>query len=132
MNLCLDEHFSPEIAVLTRSRGHDIIAVAERPDLRGRSDRAVLAAMLEEQRAIVTRDVGDFRPLIAETVRQGLPTFGLVCVSRRFAPSRAGVGRLIEALDALMSALPATNALNALGGEVWLSHPDELARLLRL
>lgn len=132
MNLCLDAHFSPEIAAQLRLRGHDIIALLERGDQRRLADPSVFVAMLHEQRAIVTRDVADFRPLISDAMRRGQPTFGLVCVSRRFDLSRAGIGRVVDALDALMTALPAVDALNALGGEMWLSDPDELARLLRM
>ena len=120
MKLLLDEHFSPEIARQLRERGHDVIAVGERADLRGRPDRVHFASLPAEQRTIVTRDLADFRPLLAEELRGGGETCGLVCVPRRFLLNRDGVGRLVRALDALLLANPAVDAAIALGGEIWL------------
>ena len=120
MKLLLDEHLSPEIARQLRERGHDVIAVGERADLRGRPDRVHYASLLAEQRAIVTRDLADFRPLLAEELRRGEKTYGLVCVPRRFPRNRDGIGRLVRALDSLLLANPGVNAAIALGGEIWL------------
>jgi hypothetical protein len=78
------------------------------------------ASLPDEQRAIVTRDLADFRPLLAEAVRSGSQTCGLVCVPRRFSLSREGIGRLVRALDALLQAHPEADAAIALGGEIWL------------
>ncbi len=123
MRLLLDEHLSPEIARQLRSRGHDVVAVAERPDLVGRADRVHFAIAPEERRAIVTRDLRDFRPLLAAALRSGATTYGLVCVPRRFSPTRKGIGSLVAALDALLTAHPADDALAAVG-EVWLEEPE--------
>jgi Domain of unknown function (DUF5615) len=67
----LDEDVSPEIARQPRDRGHDVVAVGERSDLRGRSDRVHFASLPDERRAIVTRDLGDFRSLLAAALRSG-------------------------------------------------------------
>ena len=123
MKLLLDEHLSPEIARQLRERGHDAIAVGERTDLRGRPDRVHFASLPEEQRVIVTRDLADFRPLLAEALRRGTPTYGLVCVPGRFALNRDGIGRLVAALDALLQANPEVDAAVSLGGEIWLQDP---------
>lgn len=120
MKLLLDEHLSPEIARQLRQRGHDAVAVGERNDLRGRPDRVHFASLPEEQRVIVTRDLADFRPLLAEALRRGAPTFGLVCVPARFPLNRDGIGRLVAALDALLQANPDVDAAVSLGGEIWL------------
>ena len=69
---------------------------------------------------IVTRDLADFRPLLAEALRRGAPTFGLVCVPARFPLNRDGIGRLVAALDALLQANPDVDAAVSLGGEIWL------------
>lgn len=122
MRLLLDEHYSPEIARRLRERGHDVVAVGERPGLAGRADRAHFAAMAGERRAIVTEDVGDFRPLLVDASRRGTATYGLVCVSpRRFPRRRSDIGRLVTALDALLRAHPDEDAALAAGGEIWLT-----------
>ena len=120
LKLLLDEHLSPEIARQLRERGHDVIAVGERADLRGRPDRVHFASLPAEQRAIVTRDLADFRPLLAEELRGGGQTHGLVCVPARFPLNRDGIGRLVRALDALLLANPSVDAATTLGGEIWL------------
>lgn len=125
MRLLLDEHLSPEIARQLRQRGHDVIAVAERPDLRGRPDRVHFASQSQEQRAIVSRDLVDFRALLADELRGGGSTYGLVCVPRRFSLNREGIGRLVNALDVLLVAHPETDAVITLGGEIWLQDPSD-------
>jgi hypothetical protein len=125
LKLLLDEHLSPEIARQLRERGHDVVAVGERTDLRGRPDRVHFASLPDEQRAIVTRDLADFRPLLAEALRRGSSTYGLVCVPARFPLNRDGIGRLVAALDALLKRLPDVDAAIALGGELWLQNPTE-------
>jgi Domain of unknown function (DUF5615) len=123
LKLLLDEHLSPEIARKLRQRGHDAIAVGERNDLRARPDRVHFASLPEEQRVIVTCDLADFRPLLAEALRRGASTFGLVCVPARFPLNRDGIGRLVAALDALLKANPEVDAAVSLGGEIWLQDP---------
>lgn len=125
MRLLLDEHFSPEIARQLRERGHDVIAVGERSDLRGRPDRVLFACQPDQQRAIVTRDLGDFRPLLAAHLRGGGETAGLVCVPRRFSLSRKAIGRLVRALDSLLAANPDHDSIIRAGGELWLDDPTE-------
>jgi hypothetical protein len=123
LKLLLDEHLSPEIARQLREHGHDVVAVGERTDLPGRPDRVHFASLPDEQRAIVTRDLGDFRPLLAEALRRGSSTYGLVCVPARFRLNRDGIGRLVAALDALLQAHPKVDAAISLGGEIWLQDP---------
>jgi predicted nucleotidyltransferase len=90
LKLLLDEHLSPEIARQLRERDHHVTAVTERPDLRGRADRVRFAPLPDEQRALVTRTLADFRPLLAETVRRGGSTYGIVCLTPRFPLNRGG------------------------------------------
>lgn len=124
LKLLLDEHLSPEIARQLRARGHDVLAVGEHPHLRGRPDRVHFASLPEQRRAIVTRDLADFRPLLSEALRQGQPSYGLVCVPRRFSLNRDGVGRLVRALEALLTSSPDPESVVARGGEIWLQDPD--------
>ena len=123
LRLLLDEHLSPEIARQLRVRGHDVIAVGERPELRGRPDRVHFASLPEQQRAIVTRDLGDYRPLLAEAVRRGSTTYGIICMSQSFALNRSGIGQLVRALEALLEAHHAPDAITKRGGEIWLEDP---------
>jgi predicted nuclease of predicted toxin-antitoxin system len=123
LKLLLDEHLSPEVARQLRDRGHDVVAVAERANLRGRSDRVQFALLPDQQRAIVTRDLADFRPLLAQALRRGSKTYGLVCVPARFPSNRHGIGRLVTALEVLLKSHPEVDAAIELGGELWLQDP---------
>jgi hypothetical protein len=123
LRLLLDEHLSPEIARQLRAQGHDVIAVGERADLRGRPDRLHFASLPEQQRTIVTRDLGDFRPLLADALRRGTPTYGIVCVPERFPLSRNHSGRLVRALAAMLNAHQEPDAIIKRGGEIWLDDP---------
>lgn len=120
VRLLLDEHFSPEIARQLRARGHDVIAVKERSELIGRPDRVHFAAMPEQRRAIVTQDLGDFRPLLAEAIRAGTKTYGLICVPARISLSRQAVGQVVTSLEQLLQENPEDDDLIDRGGETWL------------
>ena len=65
LKLLLDEMLDPAIAERLSRRGHEVEAVAERPDLRTQPDSVILAAAEDEDRVIVTQDLGDFRVLAA-------------------------------------------------------------------
>ncbi len=123
LRLLLDEHLSPEIARQLRQRGHNVVAVNERPELRGRADRVHFASQPDEQRAIVTRDLGDFRPRLVDALRRGQSTYGLICVPGRFPLNRDGLGRIVAALDTLLNAHPANDDAVAAGGEIWVQEP---------
>ena len=116
MKLLLDEMWAPAIAEALRDRGHDVVAVAERHDLRGMPDAAIFEAALAEGRMIVTENVVDYRPLAADAMRAGRPYPALIFTSNRAYPraSRRTAGRLVRALDALLS------ARDAISGEHWL------------
>lgn len=55
---------SPRVAVELREAGHDVIHLRERGRL-GTSDPEVLALAFDEDRVLVTANVGDFRKLAA-------------------------------------------------------------------
>lgn len=116
MKLLLDEMWPPAVAAELRERGHDAAAVAERPDLRGRPDEVVFTAALKEDRAIVTEDVADYRPLASASLRDGRSCPTLVLTSNRRYPraSRRTAGRLVIALDRLL------RERDSLQGEHWL------------
>lgn len=120
MRLLLDEMWSPVIAQQLRRRGHDAVASSEREDLRGLSDEEVLTAAARDRRVIVTRDVGDFSQLILRWGAEGRDHWGVIFVSpRRFSASRADVGPLVRALEAILKARPGAGDL--VNARAWLS-----------
>jgi hypothetical protein len=103
----LDEHVSPRVAAGLRELGHDAVAVAERADLAGSSDDAIMRFATDEVRVLVSRDIRDVAILAARRVAVGAGHAGIVLLSpRRFVPSHDGTGRLVEALDRLAAAAP--------------------------
>lgn len=114
----LDEMLSPSIAEQLRLRGHDVGVVSERVDLRSQPDSVVFGIAQSEQRAIVTEDVADYRPLAIDALRSGNSHAGVIFTSNWMFP-RANprtTGRLVTALDAMLSA-----ETDLTGQEYWLS-----------
>lgn len=66
MRLLLDEMHSPAVARALRGRGHDVVAVAADPRLRGMADDNLLRHGAETGLAIVTENVPDFAVLSAQ------------------------------------------------------------------
>jgi predicted nuclease of predicted toxin-antitoxin system len=121
LRLLLDEHVSQLIARQLRDRGWDVIAVAERPDLRQQDDVALLAAATAEPRGIVTADVRDFLRLAKNEQAAGRPHAALVLIRpRRFALGLAGAGGLVRALHVLLERTPS----DAVSEILWLE-PEE-------
>ena len=107
VRLLLDEMFSPAIAAELRGLGHDVIAVADRPDLRSKSDEEVFAWASAELRWLLTENVKDFRPIMLRALPAGPPGCGLLYTSSRAFPrSRKNPGPLIMALHAWLTARP--------------------------
>ena len=112
MRLLLDEHLSPRIAVELRRTGHDVIAIAERPDLRGRSDEDAIDASAAERRSFVTFDVVDHLRIHGTAVRLRRPHPGLVLLApSTWRTSDQGIGELVRAIVALLEAHPSEDAL---------------------
>ncbi|MBI2776669.1 MAG: DUF5615 family PIN-like protein [Chloroflexi bacterium] len=119
MRLLLDEHLPPQIAAELRRRGHDVVAVVERPDLQRSADETLWAVARSERRMIVTQDVGDFIRLASGDAAIGKAHPGLALIHhRRFARGDRDIGRLVASLHALLTANPADDALA--GQIVWL------------
>ena len=105
--LLLDEMFSPAIAAELRELGHDVIAVADRADLRARSDEEIFAWAGAERRWLLTENVKDFRPIMLRALQAGPPGCGLLFTSSRAFPrSRKNPGPLINTLHAWLTAGP--------------------------
>ena len=122
MRLLLDEMWAPYVAVALQRRGHDVVAVAARRELRGKPDPVIVQAALREDRALVTADIGDYRAMAAVAAAAGDPYPALVLTDPRIwyparVRDRAG-GRLVNALDALLS------SGETIEGERWLVPVD--------
>jgi hypothetical protein len=103
VKLLLDEHYSPEIARQLRTRGHDVVAVAERTDLVGLRDDQLLQLMAQEHRAIMTNNVKDFMPLASRAAQRAEDHYGLLFTSDKRIPRRSdAIGRVVDGLDAFL------------------------------
>lgn len=112
MKALLNEQLSPRIAELLRDRGHDVLAVGERQDLAGRSDRVILEVAVGEERAVVTNNVKDFRPLAAERLARGESHAGLILLPSARTRTRGSIEMLANAIEQILrehpDGLPAT------------------------
>ena len=112
MRLLVDEMFSPKVAEQLRGRGHDAVSVHD-PDhqwLEGAPDADVFEVAIAEARAVVTANVPDFRRLeaVAPARGDGVPTL-IFTTNRQFPRGDAAtIGRLVTALDVLLSEKPAS------------------------
>jgi len=119
LRLLLDEHHDPEVARRLRERGHDVAAVAERDDLRGRPDREIFDVAADEGRAAVTENARDFVPLAARAADDDRPHHGLIVTAASRSPRRPDSrGRLIDALARLLERHRGDDALR--DQVVWL------------
>jgi uncharacterized protein DUF5615 len=118
--LILDEMFSPAIAAALRDLGCDVIAVAERGELRAMTDEEVFAWATSAGRWLLTENVKDFRPILLRALQAGAGTTGILCTSNRAFPrSRKNPGPLIQAVHAWMLTGPPEPPLT----EDWLLPP---------
>ncbi len=111
MKLALDHHYSPAIATELRGRGHDVIAVAER-GWETEDDASLLSLCRQELRALLTNNVVDFAVIARRWAVEGRQHSGLVFTSDVSMPrSRRAIGSYVTALDGLLRANPADDAL---------------------
>ncbi|HEY5320279.1 MAG TPA: DUF5615 family PIN-like protein [Galbitalea sp.] len=92
----VDEQLSPQIAALLRKAGYDVVAVTEREDLVGSSDRVVFEIAATEGRAVITNNVKDFRPHGADRLAQGRSHAGLILLPSKRTRTRSAVAGAIE------------------------------------
>jgi len=102
----LDEQLSNEIAELLRSRGHDVVAVTERDDLLQVSDERLLDAAHQEERAVITNNIKDFRPIAANRTLSGQGHGGLILLPSKRSRSRAAIGALADSIESILNAHP--------------------------
>jgi predicted nuclease of predicted toxin-antitoxin system len=101
LKLALDEMYAAAVAEQLRDRDHDVIAVSERADLRGRADEDLLAWAQTEDRALVTDNQRDFIPIHHRCIASGHDHKGLILTTNRRFPrgQPATTGKLVVALD---------------------------------
>ena len=109
--LLLDEMFPPGLAAALRDRNHNVLAIAERVDMRSMTDADVFAWVLAAPCWLLTENVKDFRPLLLLALQAGTAStpegFGLLFTSSRTFPrSRANPAPLIDAVHQWLSAGP--------------------------
>jgi hypothetical protein len=120
VRLCLDEHYSPQIAAGLRDLGREVASVKERPELESLGDSELLAVMHSERRAVLTENVQDFAPIIRQIAAEGRDHFGIVYSSLSSMPrSRDTIGMFIDSLSELMERFPGDE--DFLNRTEWLS-----------
>jgi hypothetical protein len=98
----VDEQLSPHIAALMRQVGLDVEAVADRPDLIGRSDVFIFEVACSEDRAVITNNIRDFRPLAAQWLAQGRVHAGLILLPSSRARTRAAITVLADRIASVL------------------------------
>jgi hypothetical protein len=79
----------------------------------------VLALARAQQRAVVTNNLRDFRPLHHEAITPGgAGHFGMIFMPGSYRRTRADTGRIIAALEAILVQHPGENDLA--NAEAWL------------
>jgi nucleoside-diphosphate-sugar epimerase len=108
LRVLLDEMYPAAIADQLRARGHDVVAVTARPELRALPDVAVFVTAQEEGRAVVTENIGDFSSIADAADQRGHAHHGLVFVDPAKYPRGhpRTIGRLVTELDRLLSDHP--------------------------
>ena len=120
MRLLLDEMYDRAIAEGLRLRGHDVIAVTERADLRGLRDDVLIELMASERRVIVTENAAHFLPLLRTRLSEGQGSAGVMITSpASMRRSRRTVGLFVRVLERELRARPEDDALE--DQVVWIS-----------
>jgi predicted nuclease of predicted toxin-antitoxin system len=112
----LDEQLSPVIAALLRQSGYDVLAVAESERWIGLSDQVIFELAAVEDRAVVTNNIRDFRPLAARWLAQGRSHPGLILLPSARVRTRQAATALAAAIESVLRAHPDGIA----GGERWI------------
>jgi len=114
--------YPSKLARELKRRGHDVVAVEGRPELRAMEDEALLMAGTAEGRVLVTENVADYPEIAATLATEEQANCGVIVVpSRTFPRTERGLGLLIRALEAYL--VEHSDAQSVPGGIHWLSAP---------
>jgi hypothetical protein len=110
VRLALDHHYSTQIAIRLRDRGHDVVAAVEK-GWEAEEDEALLVLCENEGRALLTNNVADFVVIARRWAIQGRRHAGVVLTDDSSMPrGRDTIGRYVDALSNLLRAHPADDA----------------------
>ncbi len=119
MRLLLNEMLTPAIARELRVRGHDAEAFAGHPGHEALPDPNVMNLARAEHRAIVTKNLRDFRPLHYDAIAPGGPGhYGMIFMPGAYRRTKDDTGRIISALEAKLRQYPGEADLA--NGEDWI------------
>lgn len=107
MKALLDAQLSPAIAGVLRERGFDVEAVVARSDIQdSTSDARIMDLAAVEDRAVVTNNIKDFRPIAARRLQTGQGHAGLILVPSTRRRSRAAITELAGDIARIMQTHP--------------------------
>jgi len=113
----LDAQLSHAIAELLRERGLDVDAVTTRADIAETfSDARIMEIAAGEDRAVVTNNIKDFRPIAARRLQRGLGHAGLILVPSTRRRIKAANAALAEEIGKVMR----DDSDGLAGSERWL------------
>lgn len=93
--------YPPSLVEAVGALGIDAVTVKEL-GMGGRSDADIFAVAVEQSRAVLTENVGDFTHISAQHLTAGLHHSGvLIALSSRFSRRPSGVGLLAAAVSAI-------------------------------
>ncbi len=117
MKALLDAQLSHDIAELLRARGLDVDAVTTRADIADdTSDARIMEIAAGENRAVVTNNLKDFRPIAARRLQRGHGHAGLILVPSARRRTKAVNPALADDIKRIMREAPGGLA----GSERWL------------
>ena len=117
MKLLLDEQISGKVAERLRGGGHDVVATAADPSLRGLKDPDLFDVAQRQERALVTYNRADFEAIVRDYAGRNREHHGLVIVHPRRFPSHE-FARLAKALAAFLDGSSPSGSF-----VIWLQDP---------
>lgn len=98
-------------------RGFDVDSVTHRADIPDNAtDTQILEAAANEERAVITNNIKDFRPIAARRVQRGQGHGGLILVPSTRPRTKGANATLADAIERVMR----ENAAGLAGTERWL------------
>jgi hypothetical protein len=111
VKLALDHHYPAAIAGQLRRDGHDMVTAAERGWHR-EPDETLLTLCADEERALLTNNVGDFMTIVRNWAASGQQHAGLIFTSDASLPrTHATIGRYVKLLAAFLGEHPGPHDL---------------------